>query len=407
MRKLLVISTTSIEDMKKKGNVSHIEERSLNGYFGRVYSVSMYSRVSRMTKYNDEQIIMDYGGKSKYTNKISLNPFFWLKLIFNLSLLVRQENVCAIKANSPLIEGLTGCFVSKISKKPLVIAIYSNYDFVLKSRGSLIGGDKMDKEKSKLRKIISILLLNTVSRIVFSNADMVFAISKDNAKFAIKYGSDREKTFILKMSVSNIIHHKEIKERTDLRQKCGWLGKQIILFVGRLSIEKFPMDAIKCFEVVNKKLDDVILVIVGDGIMKESLINYVNEKGLNVQFLGSRRQEELVDLYHTADVILLPLSGLVLIEAALSSTPLIAYDIEWHKEFIKNGETGYLVKFRDYEDMAKKTLYLLTHQDVGIQMGKNARNLALEKHGLNVAIENERRFFQILLGRAENVANDR
>ena len=48
--------------------------------------------------------------------------------------------------------------------------------------------------------------------------------------------------------------------------------------------------------------------------------------------------------------------GSTLVEAALWKIPVIAFDIEWHSELIRNGETGYLTDYSSSEHLAEALL---------------------------------------------------
>jgi glycosyltransferase involved in cell wall biosynthesis len=82
---------------------------------------------------------------------------------------------------------------------------------------------------------------------------------------------------------------------------------------------------------------------------------------------------------HTADVIVSPLTGRALIEAALSGTPVVAYDVEWHRELIRNHDTGLLVPYRDYAAMATAILWVFDHPGEAGTLGAHARAAALEQ----------------------------
>ena len=70
-------------------------------------------------------------------------------------------------------------------------------------------------------------------------------------------------------------------------------------------------------------------------------------------------------------------------EAAIAAIPLLAYDIEWQYELIKNNETGFLLPEGDIEGMAEATIMLLDDPELAKRLGENARKLALERHSID------------------------
>ena len=70
--------------------------------------------------------------------------------------------------------------------------------------------------------------------------------------------------------------------------------------------------------------------------------------------------------------------GLVPMEVMCCGIPVVAVDEAGHKETIINNKTGYLLK-RDAKLFAKKIDYLLNHNEILMQMGRNARRIMVEK----------------------------
>ena len=96
-------------------------------------------------------------------------------------------------------------------------------------------------------------------------------------------------------------------------------GKKVIGFAGRLQEQKNPMFALKVFNELYKIRKDVIFLIIGDGDLKEEMLEYVRRNNLEkaVIFLGMRK--DMSDLYNVMDVFFLPSRfeglGIVFVEA--------------------------------------------------------------------------------------------
>ncbi len=114
------------------------------------------------------------------------------------------------------------------------------------------------------------------------------------------------------------------------------LPKPILLFVGRISIEKNVEDFLKIRTTGTK-------IVVGDGPLKEKMKKEYPE----TQFLWFRKKEELADIYRSADVFVLPSKtdtlGLVNLEAMACGLPVVAYDVDGPKGIIQTGKTGILI----------------------------------------------------------------
>lgn len=121
--------------------------------------------------------------------------------------------------------------------------------------------------------------------------------------------------------------------------------------------------------------------------------------GLNdsVFFLGSKKNHDLINIFSTADVLLAPHGGLTLVESALASTPIVAYDFDWHSEFLEDGKMGYLVPFRDSEEMARRAVNILSDEGLHARMSDYCRTVALERCSRYRSVENERKVYEELL----------
>jgi glycosyltransferase involved in cell wall biosynthesis len=86
-----------------------------------------------------------------------------------------------------------------------------------------------------------------------------------------------------------------------------------------------------------------------------------------------------------------------LIEAGAAGCPIVAYDIEWHYELVKNGETGFLIKERDWDALSKAVICLLDHPAEARAMGIRARQAVMAKHDLSHASQVKKDCYQGLL----------
>lgn len=110
------------------------------------------------------------------------------------------------------------------------------------------------------------------------------------------------------------------KARTELRAELKLDGDALVIgAVGRLSDEKQPLFAVDIFTQIHMRVPNSKLLWIGDGMLKEKLETYVDEKDMaeHCIFLGARSDVNL--LYSAMDVFLLPSKfeglGLVFVEA--------------------------------------------------------------------------------------------
>jgi phosphatidylinositol alpha-1,6-mannosyltransferase len=112
---------------------------------------------------------------------------------------------------------------------------------------------------------------------------------------------------------------------------------------------------------------DVLYLIAGEGPERARIESAIARHELRdrVKLLGAVSDEQLADLYHGADLFVMPNVpvandmegfGLVLLEAGLCGLPAIASDIEGIRDVISEGENGNLVKSGDVEGFRERIL---------------------------------------------------
>ncbi|MCA0365857.1 MAG: glycosyltransferase family 4 protein [Bacteroidetes bacterium] len=172
------------------------------------------------------------------------------------------------------------------------------------------------------------------------------------SKFIFDKHAQYEKKYLDKSSVLyNFIDF----EKLSFFEKDIFKKGDYMLYLGRLSKEKGLNTLIQAFE----NLSSIKLKIVGDGNMKPQLEEYVKNKQIrNIDFLGFKHSEEVLDLISKASFIIVPSewyenNPMTVIEAMAMGKPVIGADIGGIPELIRNGENGYLFESRNVKELAQ------------------------------------------------------
>ena len=158
------------------------------------------------------------------------------------------------------------------------------------------------------------------------------------------------------------------------------LESKKIISIGRLSPEKGFDDLLDVFKIVNNQKKDWKLDIIGDGVLKNHLINKVKEYSLqNNVIIHGYKDKEFINKQLSSSSIYVMASheesfGLVLIEAQSFALPCIAFDsAKGACEIIDDKVNGYLIKDRSKKDMADKIIKLIDDIEVRRDMGRHSR----------------------------------
>lgn len=155
-----------------------------------------------------------------------------------------------------------------------------------------------------------------------------------------------------KIIIPTGIDFKELEQKADqdrikTKEELGIpADAKVIIFLGRISVEKNLDELVECFAEYRKTHDNVYLLTVGDGPYKDNLIKKVEKTGVSDRVIvyGGVPHTEISKYYNAADVFasasVSETQGLTFYEAMFCNLPVLAKDRECLAEAIVEGENG-------------------------------------------------------------------
>lgn len=203
------------------------------------------------------------------------------------------------------------------------------------------------------------------------HADRVVAVSDYTKRLIVKhYGIQPEKVSI----VHNGIDLMEYRTRHEVKKLKEIFGK-IVLFVGRLTLQKGPDYFLKAAQKVVQQYPDVTFVIAGSGDAEEQVIQEATKMGLagRIFFTGFLRGDDLNKLFQASDLYIMPSVsepfGIAALEAAANRTPVLVSKQSGVSEVLTH---SLKVDFWDTDEMADKILSLLRHPSLYHTLRENS-----------------------------------
>jgi len=150
---------------------------------------------------------------------------------------------------------------------------------------------------------------------------------------------------------SDLKRFSEVIERKEKRER-------VFLFSGSLIARKGVDLLASAFVRLAREVPNVRLRIVGDGELRESMMQKLASVIERVEFVGFRDWHELPSEYAAADVLCVPSRydgwGLVVPEGLAAGLPVIATDrMGAALEFVRTGMNGWLIRAGDEEALLK------------------------------------------------------
>lgn len=319
---------------------------------------------TRITKY--ENILEEKGVKLFRWNleRRSLNPIREVYSVFNLNRILRvfKPDIIHAVAQKPIIYA---GFANKFSYKSSLIANLGGIGYVFTSESC----------KAKLLKPIVIFLLKYVlsgnkTRLILQNNDNINTIKKLN---------------IIQNNYIRLVKGAGVEIEKFLPSSIP-KGIPIVILPGRMLRDKGVFEFSRVAQKINSKVRKALFVIVGeiDKHNPETLHQYHIDNWVESGILEHwGRREDMEKVYAKTSIVCLPSynEGLpkVLIEAASCGRPIIAFDVPGCREVIEHGLNGFLINFRDENQLEKYLTKLIDNKKLCEQMGKNGRKIVENK----------------------------
>lgn len=176
-----------------------------------------------------------------------------------------------------------------------------------------------------------------------------------------------------------------------LRKKWGITDDELALgFVGQLDGRKGIGVLLSAFESIRLKVQNAKVVFVGVGPLREMIESEIRSKGWQNHVILAGFQDDVPKVMNAIDILVLPSYwegfGIVLIEAMAARKPIISTNISSMPEIVENGETGYLIKPGNSEELAHFAIDLLLNNNKRKEMGEKGLDRVYKLFSQNIMI---------------------
>lgn len=233
-------------------------------------------------------------------------------------------------------------------------------------------------------------------------ADLILTNS-ENAASAAKMYWPLVPTKVIRNGIDLDNFYKASQENLKSIPESASLDSSIkkICVVGRLASIKGHEDIISVFRNVCDKYSRVQLWIIGDGSLRQSLLQLVYRLGLenNVIFWGERNDVPAILKHVDIGINTSRMEGLsnAIIEYMAASLPVIATNVGGNSELITNEHNGFLILPNNQDVLNEKIMFLFQNPDTARKFGINGRKFVEDNLAINrMVAETQDAYFELL-----------
>jgi glycosyltransferase involved in cell wall biosynthesis len=274
---------------------------------------------------------------------------------------------------------------------------HMNYGFKNKDNiplilvGCMHTKDKHGFQNSRIKKMME-------------NAHGYIALSTHEKDFLVnRWKIDAEKIEVIGVGIST--PRVNNRERSDIRKELGCgAGDPLVAFVGQHGLHKGIDTLIKAMPRVWEKFPDAQLIIAGGTTPftvrfkhQAQMIDLANR----IHFLDDVDENKKYQILAACDIFASPSGfesfGITILEAWSKKKPVIACNIEATRHLIKNGETGFLIEYKDIPQLEETLIHLIENPGLRKNAGEKGWEKLQKNYTKEIIGEKYRRFYDKIL----------
>ena len=308
----------------------------------------------------DKVIVLPFGWKGGKA-KSAISMIIIARKIFQVIRKNQIELVISYTLNDLVFAG----FASKMTGVPLVY----------RSQADVIGVDK-DINKTWMGSYFL--------RIFKYLSPYVIATTKGEENRLLRLGYDKNKLSTVYLGVNSSQFMPDQETVRSLKQSLGVKDDEYVISIfGRLTEWKGQLEFVRALGEVSKLGYPVKGWIVGDASFgggvkyKNTLQKAVHDSGMDGQIALLGMRNDVAELMSASDIVVHASYkepfGLVIVEAMMMGTVVIASDVSGPRESVENGVTGMLVAPKDVNGIVNSITTLLDDESLRSEMATAGR----------------------------------
>jgi glycosyltransferase involved in cell wall biosynthesis len=248
------------------------------------------------------------------------------------------------------------------------------------------------------------ILFRNLERLASRWCDKMVFISQPLIDWALRDRITRREKILKIYSGIELDHFKPVPDEEKKALKEAWGIREeapVVGMVSKLWEGKGHTTLIHAFEGLKQEIPEAVLVIVGEGHLRDKLADLVDRLGLEGSVLFTGFQMDVRRTIATFDVAVLPSffegMGRVLLEAMAMGKPVVASSVGGIPDLVHHGKNGLLVTPGSVSELKSGLLTLIRNKALAEEMGKEGRNRISEEFSAGRMAQSIEKLYRELL----------
>jgi glycosyltransferase involved in cell wall biosynthesis len=165
----------------------------------------------------------------------------------------------------------------------------------------------------------------------------------------------------------------------------------VIGYIVRMTSQKDPFTMLKAFQSVLKEHQDVTLLMVGDGELKEKSMRFARELNIQQHVIFEPFRTDIPEVLQTIDIYCLPSLWegypIGILEAMAMKKCVVASPVGGTKELVMDGSTGLLVEPHEPEKLAEALRLLIENINLRSDLATNGHSFAQNNFSIQTLVQ--------------------
>ena len=276
----------------------------------------------------------------------------------------RQDLVLA--TSPPLLVGITGYIISRIKRIPFVFEVRDLWP-------------ESAIDMGVLNNSLAIKLAYWLEKFIYKKADKINVLTPAFKETLLRKGVALNKIVMIPNGADLDIFKPQAEENW-VRQKYGWDKRFVVIYIGAHGLANHLIQVVEVAR-DSREHEDILFVLVGDGMEKPKLAAKAKEYGLeNIQFIDAQPKSQIADFVNASDVCTAVLKkadtfktvypNKVFDYMSCAKPVIIAIDGVARK-LIEDARAGVYVEPENIEEFKKTVLKLYNNPNLCAEYGQN------------------------------------